>query len=218
MKIEFARVLRILAVLAALSGTASHGADLAIPVAQGWNLLGNTGTAAIDAASVLGDSTKVTTVWKWNSQTSSWVFYAPSLAANGTLASYASGKGYQVLSGIAPGEGFWLDAAQAFTLSRPGIVPYSLGAGGLVQGWNLLATGDALSPAQLDTKLGGVAGTPRFATMWAWNSASNSWYFYFNLVCSSYPKGGILTYFKKSGSLFFSQLDTLYSSSPVGAY
>lgn len=125
MKTEFARVLGkvILVVFTALPGTASRAADLAVPVALGWNLLGNTGTAAIDVAAVLGDGTQVTSVWKWNRQTSTWGFYAPNLAASGILASYASGKSYQVLSSIGPGEGFWVNAAQAFTLSRPGIVP-----------------------------------------------------------------------------------------------
>jgi len=204
MKIIIARVFQILVVLFALSGTAAHGADLAIPIAQGWNLLGNTSTAAIDVAS-LGDVTKVTTVWKWNSPTASWAFYAPKLAADATLATYASGKGYQVLASIAPGEGFWLNAAQAFTLSRPGIFPYSLGSSSLVQGWNLLATGDALSPAQLDAKLGGVAGSPSFSTMWAWNSASSNWYFYAPALAAT---SGLTSYIQTKGYLDFGPLTT----------
>lgn len=85
----------------------------------GWNLLGNTATTSISATSVpeLFDAANVTTLWKWNSETSSWAFYAPGLAASGTLVSYASEKGYQVLASIAPGEGFWVNAAPVLLLS-----------------------------------------------------------------------------------------------------
>lgn len=170
----------ILGAFIAFFASVSHAVDLTVSVASGWNLLGNTGATSIDATSLpeLFDATKVTTLWKWNSQTSSWVFYAPSLANNGTLAAYASGKGYQVLSSIAPGEGFWVNAAQPFTLSRTGITEYSIGASSLVKGWNLVATGEALTPAQLDTKLGGIAAAASFTTMWAWNSTDGKWYFY----------------------------------------
>ena len=174
---------------AALFGSSAHGVDLAIPLGAGWNLLGNTGSPAIDVTKdlSLSDSTKVTTVWKWNAQAAGWVFYAPSLAASGTLATYAAGKGYQVLSTIEPGEGFWVNAAQAFTLNRTGITPFTLGptytgASGLVISWNLVATNDALSPplspSQIDTALGGTVGAPSFSTMWAWSNSSNAWYFY----------------------------------------
>ena len=170
----------ILGAFIAFFANVSHAVDLTVPVVSGWNLLGNTGATAIDATSLpeLFDATKVTSLWKWNSQTSSWVFYAPSLSKDGTLAAYASGKGYQVLSGIAPGEGFWVNAAQPFTLSRTGIAEYGFGASSLVKGWNLVATGEALSPAQLDTRLGGIAAAASFTTMWAWNSTDSKWYFY----------------------------------------
>ena len=207
MRTEFARILGkvILVVITALSGTLSRAADLSVPVALGWNLLGNTGTAAIDVASALGDGTKVSTVWKWNSQTSSWSFYAPALAASGILASYASGKSYEVLSSIGPGEGFWVNAVQAFTLSRPGIVPYSLSTSGVVKGWNLVATGDALSPPQIDSKLGGVAGTPSFSTMWAWSSAAKNWHFYAPALAAS---GGLAAYIQTKGYVDFGSLTT----------
>lgn len=207
MKSEFARILGkvILVVIAALPGTLSRAADLSVPVALGWNLLGNTGTAAIDVAAVLGDGTTVTSVWKWNNRTATWGFYAPALAASGILASYASGKSYEVLSSIGPGEGFWVNAVQPFTLSRPGIVPYSLGTSGLVQGWNLVATGDALSPPQLDTKLGGVNGAPSFSTMWAWSSATNNWHFYAPALATS---GGLAAYIQGKGYVDFGSLTT----------
>ena len=151
----------------------------------GWNLLGNTGSPAIAVQTdpSLSDSNKVTTVWKWNAQAAGWAFYAPSLAAGGTLATYAAGKGYQVLSTIEPGEGFWVNAAQAFTLTRTGITPFTLGptytgASGLVFGWNLVATSDVLSPPQIDTALGGTVGAPSFISMWAWSNSSSQWYFY----------------------------------------
>lgn len=202
---QFSHFLRTLVALAALVSSASQGADLAIQVNPGWNLLGNTGTAAIDVTADLGDSTRVITVWKWNSQASTWGFYAPSLAAGGRLTSYAGEKGYQVLSQIAPGEGFWLNAAQAFTLERTNVVPFGLGTGGLVKGWNLLATGEALSPAQLNAKLGGTAEAPSFSTMWAWNSTSHQWYFNAPTLVAS---GGLATYIEGRGYLDFGSLTT----------
>lgn len=43
-----------------------------------------------------------------------WAFYTPSLTT-AALAAYAAGKGYDVLTTINSGEGFWVNAKISFT-------------------------------------------------------------------------------------------------------
>lgn len=86
---------------------------------QGWNLLGNDQDQPLAIATVFGDVRNVTTVWKWDVASTGWQFYAPSMDA-ASLQSYASGKGYGVLSTINPGEGFWVNALQGFIAALPG--------------------------------------------------------------------------------------------------
>ena len=167
-----------LVVCATVFGSPSYGTDLAIPLQPGWNLLGNTATDPIVPATDLVSIPGLVSVWKWNSQTNGWELYAPPPYLV-DLATTAAANNATVLSSIGPGEGYWVNTSQASTFNRSSVNPYSLGTAGgtrgIIPGWNLVATGDALSPAQVDTKLGGA---PSFVTMWAWNAASQKWYFY----------------------------------------
>ncbi|MDD5028300.1 MAG: hypothetical protein PHH58_02180, partial [Rhodoferax sp.] len=79
-------------------------------LASGWNLVGNSTTAALDVKTLLGtQASSVTSVWKWNAANSKWAFYSPALDTANTLASYAAAKGYDVVSSIDPGDGFWIN-------------------------------------------------------------------------------------------------------------
>jgi hypothetical protein len=89
---------------------------------SGWNLVGNDSGADVNSVNVFGDtstpnaiSPQVTSIWSWDSLNSRWNFYAPNMTAT-ALSSYASSKGYGVLSTIPKGEGFWVNATQALTL------------------------------------------------------------------------------------------------------
>ncbi len=91
----------------------------AVSLATGWNLsaTGNDITpSAFNGylkASLPG--TGVTTLWAWDNPASKWIFYAPSLEAQGgtALSSYIASKGYRDFSAnnktLGNGTGFWVN-------------------------------------------------------------------------------------------------------------
>ncbi|MEY2631782.1 MAG: hypothetical protein RIR00_436, partial [Pseudomonadota bacterium] len=193
-------------------GVLQVSADLA----PGWNLLGNGTTEAIPIGQ-FADPEKVTSVWKWLPAQANWAFYAPGLPNGG--ADYASGKGYQLLSSIAPGEGFWVNAKSAFTTSFSGISPFLLdqfGAGKaqeLPKGWSLIAVGNGSSPRAFTNALASdppSPGTPAASSLislWAWHAGSPAqapgWLFY---APSLDNNGGLDSYRNGKGYLGFEQL------------
>lgn len=84
------------------------GADVSL--VSGWNMVGNASTSPIIVSSTFNDSSKYTTVWKWNASSKNWMFYTPSLTDGG--AAYAGTKGYEFLTSINTSEGFWINAAK----------------------------------------------------------------------------------------------------------
>lgn len=79
-------------------------------MSTGWNLLGNgVNDATVNVATTFGDATKVVTVWKWIAASSKWAFYTP-IMNTADLGVYAAGKGYDVLTTINAGEGFWVNS------------------------------------------------------------------------------------------------------------
>ena len=153
--------------------TASAANAVTLNFTTGWNLVGNSVNAPLTVATDFNNAANVATVWKWIPATGKWAFYTPTQTDGG--AAYATGKGYDFLATINGGEGFWVNAKLLFALTLAGTTPYSLGTSDLTAGWNLVSTGDVLSPAQLDTKLGGATGAPSFKTMWAWNATGSNW-------------------------------------------
>ncbi len=155
----------------------------------GWNLLGNSVNAALDVANAFSDTNKVATVWKWLAATSKWAFYTPALADGG--AAYAASKGYNFLTTINVGEGFWVNAKAVFTAQLPtgvSIVSSHFAdqptpPNRLPAGWSLIATGDNKTPSDFNKSLGvtppaqGVIPV-NITTLWAWDSAAAKWYFY----------------------------------------
>jgi alpha-tubulin suppressor-like RCC1 family protein len=146
-------------------------------LAPGWNLIGNGIDAALDVATNFGDATNVTTVWKWVSRSGSWAFYAPALAGQGgnALQDYATSKGYEVLTTVNGGEGFWVNAQQEFDITLPDgkAIAASSFQSYLVQGWNLVSIGETRSVRDFNTALG-----YNMTTLWAWDNAGSAWYFY----------------------------------------
>jgi len=168
--------------LPALAGAAT------LNLSANWNLVGNSDTSAIDVASRFSDSTKIVTVWKWNKAGDSgkWAFYAPSMTS-ADLATYAAGKGYDVLTSIAPKEGFWVNAVAITVLTdlqatppTPGSTAATLQEADLTQGWNLVASADNKNPSQLNTGLTTSlsAAGKSISTVWAWNAGTSQWKFY----------------------------------------
>lgn len=163
---------------------------ISVNLVQGWNLIGNGNNALLTVASTFGNAANVSTVWKWLPATVKWAFYTPSLSDGG--ASYASGKGYDPLSSISGGEGFWVNAATAFTAQLPagaGIVASNFAASGtkpLGAGWNLISLGETRTPSAFNAALSGLSAVPpnpadipvNLTSLWAWNSVKAGWYFY----------------------------------------
>lgn len=148
-----------------------------LSLTAGWNLLGNSSSEAIDVATAFNDTAKVTTVWKWVASTSKWAVYAPSMSA-ADLQTYAASNGYEVLSSIKGGEGFWVNANIAFSAQLPAgaaVTAASLKSSLVTPGWNLLSIGDNLTPEQV----GQAISSPPIS-LWAWNAAQtiSNWYFY----------------------------------------
>lgn len=153
---------------------------------QGWNLLGNATAQPINVASVFGDTSLVTTVWKWDAVAKGWKFYAPNLSAI-DLENYVTSKGYSALTVLNPGDGFWVNAKKPFSLGELSAgMPYRLGASEIQTGWNLVATADNVSPNDFNRSLTDSLNPPplvgsvpiNLTSLWAWDSAKSQWYFY----------------------------------------
>ncbi len=181
-----------------------------IDVSSGWNLLGNGVSTAIEVASAFGDATKVVTVWKWDAASAKWAFYAPSLLGQ-ALTSYASSKDYEVLSTISAGEGFWVNASQAFGVqlsAGTSVMSGDFASGAsksLRQGWSLIAVGETKTPGGFNIALS--ASTPsagtipqNITTLWAWDGNLSNWYFY---APSLDANGGLGTYITGKNYLDF---------------
>ena len=159
-------------------------------LAIGWNLVGNNSPVAIEpvalfgnaSAPVAGISDQIQTIWTWNAPGLGWMFFAPSLSPT-DLTAYTASKSYGVLSTIASGDGYWVNAKAPLTLTLPGgSPPATAPAPALVRGWNLVANN---TPAAIDPiALFGNAATPlngitsQIVTAWAWDAASTRWMFY----------------------------------------
>ncbi|OIQ71040.1 hypothetical protein GALL_473470 [mine drainage metagenome] len=153
----------------------------------GWNLLGNASDQSVPVDVMFSDKSLVTTVWKWDAGASGWQFYTPTLLAS-ELQTYASSKGYGVLTTINPGEGFWVNASTKVKTSLPAFAgaPFYLRAKQLVQGWNLVATADNVTPAAFNLTLTDPLAPPpatgsvpiNLTTLWAWDNPQSKWYFY----------------------------------------
>jgi hypothetical protein len=186
--------------------TTLAGPTLSLQVAPGWNLLGNSLSQPISVVSVFGDPVSVTTVWKWDVATSGWQFYAPSMTA-AALQTYVASKGYGVLSVINPGEGYWVNAKVAASPPSQTGTAFALTSANLVTGWNLVATGNDVTPSAFNTSLSATPPSPgvipiNLTTLWAWDNPLSQWYFYAPTLEAS---GGLAGYITGKGYLDFMQ-------------
>ena len=170
----------------------------------GWNLLGNGSSTALDVASAFGDVSKVTSVWKWVAPTAKWAFYTPTETDRG--ATYAASKGYDTLSTVAGGEGFWVNAKTPFTATLPtGTAISSTSFKNMPSGWSLIATGDNKTPSAFNTSLNTTNPAPgqvpiNFTSLWTWDTALSKWYFY---APSLEQSGDLSSYNTSKGYLDF---------------
>lgn len=158
-------------------------------LAPSWNLVGNSVNAPLTVATTFGNAANVSTVWKWIPATSKWAFYTPLEADGG--AAYAATKGYDFLTTINAGEGFWVNAKAAFTATLPAGTEVTTARfqdaltppNPLPAGWSLISVGGNPTPVTFNNGIGltpPATGTiaPNLTTLWAWDSASANWYFY----------------------------------------
>ena len=162
----------------------------AVSLVNGWNLLGNSVNAPIAVSATFGGIDQVATVWKWLPASSKWAFYSPVLADGGLA--YATGKGYDFLTTINGGEGFWVNAKAAFAAPLPAgtvVTTHSFrdqpdpAQNKLLKAWNLIAVGDNPTPGLFNLGLSLLPPAPgttplNVTTLWAWDSAAGNWYFY----------------------------------------
>jgi chitodextrinase len=194
-----------------VSAIADAGA-VALNLVASWNLLGNSVNAPLTVAASFGNAVDVSKVWKWVPATSKWAFYTPSLADGG--AAYALSKGYDFLTVINGGEGFWVNAKVAFTTQLPigaavntsAFADQMLTPNMLPLGWSLISIGDNRVPRSF---VNAIALTPpatpnvvatSLTTLWAWDSALSNWYFYAPSLDNS---GGLDAYITTKGYLNF---------------
>jgi len=98
-------------------------------ISASWNLLSS--LIELNVAQLL-DNPIYKSIWKWTGN--NWAVYLPDKEDKGN--SYAEQKGYNTLSQISPGEGFWIHSNQAGKLTLTG--GYGPGKIQVKAGWNLL--------------------------------------------------------------------------------
>ncbi len=173
----------------AATATTQTAAGPTLNLVSGWNLVGNSVNVPGSVSTTFGNAANVSTVWKWVATSSKWAFYSPALADGG--AAYAASKGYDFLTVINGGEGFWVNAKAAFTVQLPAgtsvltsdFADQLTPPNKLPTGWSLIAIGDNKTPSNFNKALGitppaqGVIPV-NITTLWAWDSTAANWYFY----------------------------------------
>jgi hypothetical protein len=173
--------------LATSATTAVDAASLGISpdmqVNAGWNLLGNSTDTPLNVATAMTDANMINSVWKWNPTTSNWAFYTPAQADGG--AAYAASKGYELLTSINSGEGFWLNAKIPFVFALPigNLLPAATAQTPPAPGWSMVSVGQNTTPSVFNTALSSTppaTGTipTNLTSLWAWDNAQGNWFFY----------------------------------------
>lgn len=147
-------------------------------VRTGWNLLGNVTDAALEVATALGDAAKVASVWKWEAGQGRWAFYTPQQADGG--AAYAVAHGYDLLTTVNSGEGFWVKATAPFMFALPvgKLLPMASAVTACAPGWNMISIGEVATASEFNAALSQTQAATGSATLWAWDSEEANWYFY----------------------------------------
>lgn len=188
----------------------------------GWNLLGNGGNTSATAASLFGDSSKVVSIWKWATSGTfpgttypTWAFYSPGEPDGG--AAYAKSLGYEPLVSIKSGEGFWVNSRSDFNvnMTTSNLLSANVFKAGksnsLSSGWNLVATGDNLTPSEFSKVIGSTTGsanaTPANPTsLWAWDNKLGKWRFY-SPSLEAQGASVLNDYIRRTGYLDFTSAD-----------
>ncbi len=116
---------------------------------------------------------KVVSVWKWNKDYKgyfAWELWLPDWGE--WFISYAMNKGFLLLTDISAGEGFWVNASEAFTLDVPGNSPPDLEVV-CESGWNLIGLKGSESKTIADLIDG---NEDQILSIWKW--VADNWAVY----------------------------------------
>lgn len=187
--------------------TFTQGSNYKIKLSSGWNLLGNSWNVSVNVGTLMGvtacgagASSSIKSVWKWNPSSKIWQFYTPQLADCG--ASYAAQKGYEFLTTLNAGEGFWVNASQDGAMYAPmgADVVYCSGFSAMPAGWNLISSGDNKYARAFNNCLSStvpsieqVASNQSVVSLWAWDTTLAQWYFYSPLLDNNGTLGSYVT-------------------------
>lgn len=145
---------------------AKPASSVSLSVSNGWSLLSS--TISFEVATVFGDSSKFTSIWKWASGSQgpkTWAVYLP--GEQPKAGAYAESKGFVLLSKLEAGEGFWVNAKVPNSVEIKG-TPTLNSALTFTSGWNLvgLHSDQASGPADL------VAAEPAIVSIWKWDTSA----------------------------------------------
>ncbi len=193
----------------AATATTQGAVGPTLNLVSGWNLLGNSVNVPQSVSTMFDNAANVSTVWKWTG--SKWAFYTPLQTDGG--AAYAASKGYDFLTTINGGEGFWVNAKAEFTAQLPAgtsvlssnFQDQATPPNKLPMGWSLIAIGDNKTPSDFNKAISisppAIGTIPlNITTLWAWDSTAANWYFY---APSLEANGGLTNYISGKGYLDF---------------
>lgn len=136
----------------------------------GWNLVSFPITETTDLETFITNESleEVHSVWKWDASSSSWAVYPDT--AN-----------YDVLVSIAPNEGYWVRASEAFELTGAGVTQNTYA---FVEGWNQIGyshsgTAKSLDSFFSDGEFWGTTCLSDTAVMSVWAWENNVWKIHF---------------------------------------
>lgn len=138
--------------------------EFKIDLVKGWNL--KSARVAITVADTFSSAESFSSVWKWKS--GCWSVYLPEETVPGE---YADAKGFDTLTAISPGEGFWVNSSGTQNVTIMG-TPVDTDAMSLIEGWNL----KGLKSDSAITVSSRFANSTKFSSVWKW--ASGGWAVY----------------------------------------
>jgi YD repeat-containing protein len=148
----------------------SEGKQSQLAMDEGWNLLALPVEPGDDSVqSLFADVlSQVASIWKWDISGVSpvWSVYLP----DDPEGDYATSKGFNQLSSISSGEGFWVNAGQAQDLNLTGS-PITQTQLSFSDGWNLLGLLQDTATSVQDLL---AANDALIKSIWKWDISGDS--------------------------------------------
>jgi hypothetical protein len=158
----------------------------------GFTLAGNGFDTVINVITLFGAkdapvnniTNNINAVWAWNAVMQKWRFHTPQFTTANSAA-YALANNYEVLTSVAPGEGYWIEVVAPLSLPAQSGTPYVPAKPQfdlLPRSFNLLSIGTTMTPSQFNIAVGTPPVPSTFAqnvnSLWVWDSQRTKWYFY----------------------------------------